>query len=190
MNIEIPSDCEKIHVLFSGGADSSLLLYLLTEQICVQGRTDIPIVANSFYGNTNITSKHNVLNYIQNKFNINIQYRHNKLRYNIRDFVKFILETDPGYVYSGCNKVLTEEFTPTIYLADDTPPVRGPAFNERHIRPFIFLDKSEILNVYVEKNILDLFRMTYSCGKLEKKCGGCYFCMERSWAVEKVGIRD
>jgi tRNA(Ile)-lysidine synthase TilS/MesJ len=41
MEIRIPENCKKIHVLFSGGVDSTLLLYLLLLE--KQQRPDLEI---------------------------------------------------------------------------------------------------------------------------------------------------
>jgi len=111
-------------------------------------------------------------------------------RYLIREVVENILITSGGYVYSGCNKVLTDEFTPTVYIKGDTPPFRGPPFNDHHIRPFIDMDKKEIMELYVNENVLDLLKLTISCGISSEPCGGCYFCMERKWAAALLGIND
>lgn len=108
----------------------------------------------------------------------------------IRDAVERILSVYPGVVMTGCNKVVTH-FTPTVYIPGDTPPVRGPALNEYHLRPFIDIDKVEILQMYVQENILDLLKLTRSCGRPGlDRCGGCYFCMEREWATSMLNICD
>ena len=187
MHIEIPENCPHINVLFSGGADSSLLAYLLLKQ----------------HSNMSIT-----LHYMRDKKKRDIQsgfvydchkwletYFQKPIKLNlwgkthIRPAVEAILLDFPGYVFSGCNKVPENVFTPTIYIPHDTPPVRGPAFNEFHLRPFIDLLKPEIYRIYQKENILDLFSKTFSCGVIPDgddvtPCGGCFFCMEREWAIQ------
>lgn len=192
MQIEIPSDCEKINILFSGGMDSSILLFLLHKQL-YNDRRNIPILS---YTMPNANAVQNVLRVQEWFTSRGIIFRNRTLRklYNIRDLVENILLTEGGYVYSGCNKVLIDEFIPTVYIKNDTPPFRGPPYNEQHIRPFIDMDKREIMEIYVREGVLDLLSLTRSCGIKNndgiQKCGGCYFCMERQWAANLLNIDD
>jgi 7-cyano-7-deazaguanine synthase in queuosine biosynthesis len=190
MRIEIPEDCEKIHVLFSGGMDSSILLYLLAKQM-VEEEKSVSLITHSF-GNS-YRSKHvpTVINFIENKFSYPIKIRKHQLSYNIRDIVNLILTTEGGCVFSGCNKVIENQFKPKRYIPGDTPPWRGPPHSDHHLRPFIELDKIEILNIYVTENILELLPLTHSCGTTSReKCGECYFCLERKWATDALNISD
>lgn len=190
MRIELPSDCEKIHLLFSGGMDSSILLYLLAKEVSSQ-QVDIPIICHTFQSNSNPAAMKNVIAFVQNKYPINISHRVRPGKYKIREITHLIQTTEPGYVFSGCNKVVEDKFTPTIYIKGDTPPWRGPALNEQHIRPFIDTDKIGVLQVYVEENVLELLSLTYSCGhSVDNKCGECYFCMERQWALNALQLTD
>jgi len=194
MNIIIPEDCSKIHILASGGVDSTLLLYLLSKQVTEQ-QSSISIKIHTFEPpigtSINLQSLQDIVSWMENRFSIKIAHRIVKKKMFIRRIVEDILLTEGGYVYSGCNKVLYDEFTPTIWIPGDTPPVRGEPFNKCHIRPFINIDKSEIVQVFINENIMDLFHLTKSCGAANKDgspCGGCYFCMERDWAIQKLGV--
>lgn len=190
MQIEIPSDCEKINILFSGGMDSSILLYLLLKQI-ETSKKDITVTCYSFGESSERKSVQDVLTYMRDRFLTTINVKKRGTKYKIRELVELILSTEGGYVFSGCNKVVEDKFTPTVYIPNDTPPWRGPSFNENHIRPFIDIDKIEILKIYIQENILDLLPLTNSCGIQGKtKCGGCYFCMERQWAMDSLYISD
>ena len=65
--------------------------------------------------------------------------------------------------------------------------------------PFRFIDKSEIYKCYVELGITELFDLTRSCegeftdityknyipGQYVPTCNTCFWCKERSWAIEK-----
>lgn len=190
--ITIPNECNKINILASGGVDSTILLFLLLKQT----NGTIPIKVFTFEASnlvmTSITveTTKKVLQWLENYFGIKIPMQIIKKRMWIRRAVEDILLIEGGCVYTGCNKVLHNEFTPTVYIENDTPPVRGEPFNEFHIRPFINVDKKEIIQLYMDYNILDLLRITKSCGKGTTSCKGCYFCMERQWAVEQLGIAD
>jgi tRNA(Ile)-lysidine synthase TilS/MesJ len=63
--------------------------------------------------------------------------------------------------------------------------------------PFRFTDKSEIVKIYNELNLMDLFEITRSCegeitgtdytnytpGQYVPVCGECFWCKEREWAI-------
>lgn len=190
MRINIPSDCEKINILFSGGMDSSILLYLLLKERELTNRS-VDISCYSFGESSTRKSISDVLEYLNNRFTTEIGLTTRSNKYKIRELVDLILSTNGGYVFTGCNKVVEDKFTPTVYIPGDTPPWRGPAFNEKHIRPFIELDKIQILNIYIQEHVLDMLPLTNSCGIQGKvKCGGCYFCLERKWAMDSLHIID
>lgn len=188
----IPENTEKINILFSGGADSTILLYLLCKEK-QEKNLDIPIVCHVML----VKPKHidEIISYISEKFSEKIDVVFWKNKMFIRMLVDSIQKIYGGVVFSGCNKVLTEEFTPTFYIPNDTPPVRGPALNEKHIRPFIDIDKSEIVRIYIDNNEMGLFNKTISCGAYGEqngsRCGGnCYFCLERDWALKQNNINN
>jgi 7-cyano-7-deazaguanine synthase in queuosine biosynthesis len=65
--------------------------------------------------------------------------------------------------------------------------------------PFRFIDKSEIVRMYKELDIMDLFNLTRSCegtfnnidytnykvGTYVPVCNECFWCKERNWAIEQ-----
>ena len=67
------------------------------------------------------------------------------------------------------------------------------------IHPFRFISKETLLEKYKEENIIELFNITRSCegifdhlnyqnykkGDLVPVCNECFWCKERTWAVEK-----
>jgi len=188
MNIVIPKECTAIYLLFSGGMDSSLLLYLIAEKIHEE-KLNIPIFCVTFGTNYSTKAVKEVFEYVKNKFPIKMQVMHKKGNFLIRDITKKLLMVDTHYVYSGCNKVVENEFFPTKYIKNDTPPVRGEPYSEKHLRPFINIDKRNILQIYVEKDILSLLDITHSCGiSKTEHCGECYFCMEKNWALEAFNL--
>ena len=190
MKIDVFPEYKVTNILFSGGMDSTILLYLLAKEMH-QNNYDIKIICNAFGSSRTKKNLIPIIHYIKNKFPVDIQLVKIKKLNWIRDVVKNLLDVYGGVVYSGCNKVITDEFTPTKYIPHDTPPVRGSAYNEFHLRPFINMDKVELMDIYIQEDILDLLKMTHSCGTLpEDHCRECYFCMERIWAANNLGIKD
>jgi len=188
----IPENTEKIHILFSGGADSTILLYLLCKEK-QDKNLSVPITCHVMLNKPKHIDE--IIEYISQTFSQQIDCVFWKRKFFIRIFVESIQKIYGGVVFSGCNKVLTEEFTPTFYLPGDTPPVRGPALNEYHIRPFIDMDKAEIIKFYIDNNEIELLHKTISCGTYNDvtgtECGGkCYFCLERDWALKQVNINS
>lgn len=187
MQIYIPEDCKKIHILFSGGADSTALLFLLLKQ-----EPDTPIICHTF--RQHVYDKICVPIFSWFDTRVGVKFEHKLMTKDrtpyIRDAVEIITKIDLGYVYSGCNKVL-EGLTPTKYVPGDTPPIRGLAAGPLHIRPFIDLTKDAILQIYKDNDILDLLSLTKSCGytlpSQREECGECYFCLEKNWALQKIG---
>jgi len=199
MKIEIPHDAKKIGVLCSGGVDSTLLLYLLVKQNLEQ---NLNLEIQAFTMHLKNTDKYNVtksaLSWIENHFGVSLYFSNvgKEIKRLIRNAVSdIILVMNTDYVYTGCNKVIWDEneFVITKVLPNDTPPVRGNPLNDKHLRPFIDIDKIEITKVYFDNDIMDLFRLTRSCGYQDgyiNPCGGCYFCMERKWALEKLNLKE
>lgn len=186
----IPENTEKVHILFSGGADSTILLYLLCKEKHDKNLS-VPIICHVMLKKPKHIDE--IIEYISNKFSQKIDCIFWSRKFFIRVFVESIQKIYGGVVFSGCNKVLTEEFTPSFFILGDTPPVRGPALNENHIRPFIDIDKAEIIKFYIDNNEHVLLDKTISCGAYDdetgSKCGGqCYFCLERDWALKQLNI--
>jgi 7-cyano-7-deazaguanine synthase in queuosine biosynthesis len=190
MKIDVYPEYKVTNILFSGGMDSTILLYLLAKEIH-QNNYDIKIICHAFGNNSCKENLKSITNYVQSRFNVKILliiYRH---KYWIRDMVKQILDLYGATVYSGCNKVVEDKFIPTKYIPHDTPPIRGPAYNDFHIRPFIDMNKIEIMDIYLKENLLELLKLTHSCGiHSDTPCGECYFCMERSWAATSLNVKD
>jgi 7-cyano-7-deazaguanine synthase in queuosine biosynthesis len=191
MIITIPDDCEKINVLITGGVDSTLVLYLLLREVS-EKKVHIPVHTYNFLcthqslQRASRNSVSNILHWLDAEFSIPITHKDVNRKRWIRNMAEDVLITEGGYVYSGCNLVVTNQFTPTIWIENDTPPVRGDAFSEKHLRPLINIDKIDILKLYKKYNIMNLFELTHSCGVSTTPCGGCYFCMERQWALDNI----
>ena len=104
-----------------------------------------------FIGQEIVKETYEIIDYIKVKTNQNISFsKYHKVTW-LREVVRDIQSTYGGYVFSGCNLVITDKFTPKNFIPNDTPPVRGDAFNENHIRPFEaeILTQKDQLNEYI-----------------------------------------
>lgn len=175
-----------VSILFSGGADSTILAYIVAKKY--NHRNPRLFTLGSLP--EKLARIHTIIDTIEHKTGYRYPLTVFKEHMFIRPSVEKILGVYPGVVITGCNKVVTDVFTPTVYLKGDTPPVRGPALNAQHLRPFIDMDKIAVIELYLEYGVLDLLALTRSCGMPTGVCGGCYFCMERAWACQVLDIAD
>ena len=162
MKIHIPEDCTQINVLVSGGVDSTILLFLLLQENA--GRVPVKTFTfaprNNLLGDVSLNTIAKILPWLEARFQTNIPHMVIKRTSYIRRAVEDISLIEDGYVYTGCNKVMYNEFTPTIYIPNDTPPVRGDAFGIIQLRPFINRDKIEIMHEFVMHDIIELLYLT------------------------------
>lgn len=184
MRIEIPTDCKKIHLLFSGGIDSTLLLYLLQKE----NQNKVPIKCYTMVkaGQPQTYNRCiKIVDIINSHWNQTIEIQKIPFKF-IRVAVENIQALEEGIVFSACNKVV-EDFEYKAVISNDSPPFRGPALNEYHSRPFIELDKRILIQQYVDEDITFLLDHTHSCGVyVDQECGECYFCAEKRWALNYV----
>jgi hypothetical protein len=184
MQLHLPNT-KNISFLFSGGVDSTLLLYMA---LC-QKRDDVVFRAFGYNIEQDRISLvlEPIIDYMFNRFNYRIPLKVFNHKLYVRPTVEKVLGVYPGVVYTGCNKVMSFPGQ----LKTLKVPVRGPPLNEYHLRPFIDMTKVDIALLYKQYMIEDLWKITYSCMQNDmRQCGRCYFCLERSWASNIVGITD
>lgn len=88
--------------------------------------------------------------------------------------------------------------TRDIDKSDDNKHLEYMIHMGKHVyHPFRFIDKSVIVKMYRELNIMDLFDITRSCegvfdidyknytpGQYVPICNNCFWCKERNWAID------
>lgn len=61
--------------------------------------------------------------------------------------------------------------------------------NTRRRYPFLNLEKSHIVDLYIQLNQLELLTLTYSCAVQEyQPCGHCNGCRERQWGLSEMSL--
>jgi 7-cyano-7-deazaguanine synthase in queuosine biosynthesis len=191
-----------IGISFSGGADSSLLVYLVLNQI-----KDEPVHLFTISTVKRNLSQHKITSDVLNKI---CQLTNN---YNIIQHVSICNNNDEGSAQIQVlpRKMLYEQqsIKSMLYGDNANPPAdcgienfeKFEMFNENfrsplytrslqvslgQFCPLTNLNKQDIVKIYCEQGIIDsVFPLTRSCGSdyNNNPCGTCWFCRERSWGL-------
>jgi hypothetical protein len=192
VEIALPKGKTRIGVMLSGGADSAILLYLLALERKLEGsgqelvpftvaRPDgawnyvKPIVdkVNSMLG-TSIADPIQVgnpeLHHSQQGRSGELEARE---KYNIDHF------------YYGSQQ------HPPVPMPGDYPKRPDKIELPGTTIPFALVDKRHTLGLYEAFDVWSLIELTHSCTALTKgRCGECYNCVERAWALADMGFTD
>lgn len=190
-----------IGLSMSGGADSTLLCYLIAKSIDEKelNTTIIP------YNGYDVSLPHDslklleIINYIQTKFpNVDLKWPistvfdskgvdiKNEYLRPMRDHM-----FDKGYfdfLMIGINlgpPIEVQESFPSIKRLEGhtlDKQLKGPDKN----LPFVNVDKRWIIQCYKDLNLLELYNKTSSCLHSDPGCGNCWWCYERNWAEKEV----
>jgi 7-cyano-7-deazaguanine synthase in queuosine biosynthesis len=190
-----------IGIKCSGGADSSLLLYILMSNT----EAPIHIFSGAFKrknravitvtpavidkcieltGKTNIF-QHIVFSEVENQDSLN-------------DMAKTsLMKNEVTVLYSGVTSIPPDEVTenflnktasPEIYKSRN-PNIKKSLLDDKLYRPFINIDKKKIKEMYQHLGILEsLFPLTRSCESIKifsGHCEQCWWCEERFWAFNR-----
>jgi rubredoxin len=197
-NVDIPIMQGDLGIAVSGGADSSLLLYVLM---------------------THATEKLQVFTYAKNSnFRLNamaaslviercIQLTgNNKIEHHIRyedEFDRALFFQQPleyskhgkiSYMYTAVTanppKTIADSFLGEQLNTEHTkrnPESKRPIIDSNWVTPFCNIDKKKIAEMYDELGIRDsIFPLTFSCESVTTPggyhhCGNCWWCKERQW---------
>ena len=195
VDIVFPEGKTKIGVMLSGGADSAILLYLL----CLErklGRTNQEIIPFT------VARPDGAWNYVQPIVN----WVKEKLDIDLPDPLKV---GDPTLHHSqqgrsGERQARAEYGIEHIFYGSQAHPDRSvielpgeypnrPASIELPgtTCPFALVDKRHTLSLYDVFDVWPLIELTHSCtAQTEGRCGECYNCKEREWALAELGHTD
>lgn len=201
-NIDIPD--VPIGVTCSGGADSSLLLYILMKY----STQPIHIFSGAFG-----VKKRSVINHTpaiidkcieltgKNDVFQHIVFCQEENQDEIIKLAKKYLDIGQvQIVFTGVTSVppdsVTSEFTDqaamTFIYKERNPNIIKPIWQgakKRFYTPFINFNKQDIADLYSQYGILDsLFPLTRSCENKTSfvgHCGNCWWCQERFWAFNR-----
>jgi hypothetical protein len=184
----------------SGGADSSLLAYLLTKHIR-ETNLDInlfPIIIIEEDAPFQKIFAEKVINFIEQqldfKFSSPVIFDHysktDKIQ-RMRQIEIDLLNTFLEYIVSGTTQYPKQGFDAAGGPDENRKGKFPELWEEKIYTPFVNKDKKELARIYQQHNLTDtLFPLTRSCvaitNKFDTHCGKCWWCKERIWAFGKL----
>ena len=192
IEIKLHESKQRIGVMLSGGADSAILLYLLALERKMEGSTQelIPFTVARPDGAWDYVKP------IVDKIN-------QMLGTDIPDPVQV---GDPSLHHSkqGRSGELEARGKYSIdhfyYGSQQHPPVPMPGEYPKRPEqielpgttiPFALVDKRHTLGLFEVFQAWPLIELTHSCtAQTEGRCGECYNCKEREWALSELGVAD
>ena len=192
-----------VAISMSGGADSTLLCYMLANtiqehklniQIQPYNGFDISVPGDS-------AGLPKIIKYIQNKFpNVKLNWPISCV-YDTQEqdtkntYIRFLIETLSIYnvvheiiqaVCLGPPKEIQKSFLGDQYLRRPGYQLWEEVSQPKNYAPFVGIDKRFIIQCYVDLGIEDLLEITSSCTRAKGNCGECWWCQERKWAIDEV----
>lgn len=189
---------KRIFIHVSGGADSSLLLYLTAKK--VQGQSIVIDCFGLHKSGWMRRGINNIINYVARKFpdvtfnkilkpylhNVSAEMWKHKIEI-INNFYKkeLNLEQDDISFLLGLTKV----YEGLDYPNKDLQNRQGKDWVGVSYLPFGRVTKDTVSEIYDELGLDDLFKLTHSCTYRsfgQGHCGECYYCKERKLAFGKL----
>lgn len=198
-DVKVPLFDGPVGMLLSGGADSSLLLYILlsnkkekleifTTASDLKGRNTARVTADviekciQLTGNSNVNHHTSYVD-VQTVDNLNSAMYTMVSEQKINKFYTAITANPP--------KDIADNFVDAEWNSEHAyrdPLIQRPIINGRSCHPFTNIDKVKIKEMYKSLGLIDsLFPLTMSC-ELEyppvdtlKHCENCWWCKERLW---------
>jgi 7-cyano-7-deazaguanine synthase in queuosine biosynthesis len=199
--VDIDIHDENVGIYMSGGADSSLLLYILMKH-CTK-KIHIFTCASQAKQFSSATSSRNIIKKcVELTGNFNVM--HHMTFVNIQDdhllfspYREFIDKGIVNLVYHGVTANPPKEVSDTFSNPADTPNLRNPSQTRVYYKqgsnlytPFTNSNKQKVKEMYKELDIEDtLFPLTRSCedpSLAEGHCGTCWWCEERQWGFGRL----
>jgi len=197
--VEIPEG--PIGISCSGGADSSLLLYILMSNVVdpihvftlsdnTKGRPNAVVMARVIEKCIQLTGNLNIIHHSY--------YSDTMSESNLFDFQRdYLRNRTIGCIFFGitANPPETVKFSnPSTEHDHRDPTVIKNEIDQGGFlrRPFVNKDKKTIAQIYKDLDLMEtLFPVTRSCeatGQLEyyNHCGKCWWCEERLWGFNRV----
>jgi len=205
--IEIPYREGTKAVSFSGGADSSLMLYILMNKFRDETLHIYTLAKEANFRTTAYASTRVIERIIQLTGNNKITHHTQYLDevgggQDMRNWIRTFKETlDHHVYYTGITanppKDIADGFMEPAHEWNADHDERDPLIQHdvilgnpsigEIVRPFVNIDKKEIARLYKEEGLMDtLYPLTLSCERPPhsenyEHCDDCWWCKERMW---------
>lgn len=191
-----------IGISFSGGADSSLLLYILMKH--APGPIHVFTCSLDSKNRSTLINAPRVLSKIidlTGNYNVYHHFHFVKDGKTIKELfeqqTQFIKNKTINWLYTGITsnppfnvqKIFTEISQENH---ERHPLIQRPVYHQSYPihTPFTNVNKQIIAKMYTELGIMDsLFTVTRSCESVtltEGHCGECWWCQERMWGFNRL----
>lgn len=192
IEIKLHEGKQRIGVMLSGGADSAILLYLLALERKMSGSTQdiIPFTVARPDGAWNYVKP--IVDKINQMLDIALPDP-----IQVGDPTLHHSQQGRSGELEARGKYQIDHF---YYGSQQHPPVPMPGEYPKRPEqvelpgttiPFALVDKRHTLNLYEVFQAWPLIELTHSCtAQIQGRCGECYNCKEREWALGELGITD
>jgi tRNA(Ile)-lysidine synthase TilS/MesJ len=186
-----------VGVSCSGGADSSILLYLLMKH--TSHKIYIFTTGDNQKNRKNVLAATRVIEKcIELTGNSNIEHHISytdvhSWETTFPKLERYLLNGDVDCVYTGITSNPPEsQLTPNKEINRDPSIEKRIWYLGNHAcSPFYNIDKKKISQLYKQEGLIDtLFPLTRSCETIDdiglNHCGNCWWCKEREWAFGRL----
>jgi hypothetical protein len=198
IDITLPENKKRIGVMLSGGADSAILLYLLALERKMSNSTQelVPLTVPRDDGAWDYVKP--IVDKVNALLDINlpdpVQVGNPTLHHSEQTHSG---ERDGRTKYGVDHIFYGSQQHPPVPMPGEYParPDRIEYLNNKGevatTCPFAFIDKRHTLDLYDIFQVWPLIEITHSCTAMTKgRCGECYNCKERQWALDDLGFTD
>lgn len=191
--IELPADRLKVGVMVSGGADSAILLYALCLERQQTGSTHTitPFTVARSDGAMHYAAA--VVDYVRTTLDcelvdpVKVGYPQLHHSQQGRSGYYDAIARGMDLCYFGSQRTPPGEFPmPGVY------PARPDKIEYATcVCPFALCDKRNTIELYALLDQMKLLAITHSCTQQKDgRCGVCFNCAERAWAIAGAGFVD
>jgi len=193
ISIDINSYPDKLALLYSGGADSTLLYYLTLDALVnCSFKKSLDLILFDRY-NKPVEKAVSLYNSIREEFkdtitNLRIIELEDTMPNNLR-----ILETI---------KIISDDYDAIMWAVNQYPddtsirPKTEYTVNFNKFKaddklrlPFADYKKTDIIETFIKLDLMHILEQTHTCGEPGAvPCGKCFNCRERSWAFSQLSL--
>jgi 7-cyano-7-deazaguanine synthase in queuosine biosynthesis len=201
-DISIDIKGENIGLCLSGGADSSLLAYILMQNTKspihfftfankVKNRATIYSSVNVIDKCIDLTKNSNVFHHIIYVEEHNRDYFYSYLEDQLKKTVDIVYTATTNVPSSYALANFSSQLSGDILRSRNPSVIKNCYTHKGKIyHPFMNINKKDIKKMYEELNILEsVFPLSRSCESFELlvgHCGTCWWCEERFWAFSRL----